>query len=78
MRTFDSLRADRAALDDKENQRLKNAYRRLFQTDDGQLVLAHLRHVYSASGPDLSDSALRHLEGQRFLVHRIELLSGQK
>lgn len=78
MRTFDSLRPERAAHDDREHQRIKNAYRRLFGTEDGQMVLEHLRRSYQPSGPEMTDSALRHLEGQRFLVHRIELLSGQK
>lgn len=52
---------------------------RLFSTPDGKEVLTYLKHltkerVLSASA---SDSELRFLEGQRFLVHQIETLIRQ-
>lgn len=41
-----------------------------FGTAAGRLVLEHLRSITTnvASGPEISDRALMHLEGQRFLV----------
>jgi hypothetical protein len=54
-------------------------FMRLFASGDGHVAMKWLRSqtkdkVY---GPSASDSALRHLEGQRALVHRIEALVEQ-
>jgi hypothetical protein len=49
------------------------AYARVFSTDDGQLILAHLQAQTFLKGlsPDVAESHLRFLEGQRALVHSI-------
>jgi hypothetical protein len=49
---------------------LARACARLFTHDDGRRLLAHLRAqtVGRHLGPEASDAALRHLEGQRALV----------
>jgi hypothetical protein len=41
-----------------------------FATGAGKMVLEYLRSITTnvASGPEISDRALMHLEGQRFLV----------
>jgi hypothetical protein len=53
------------------------AFQKTFATPDGEMVLDYLRAMTTrtAHGPDVSDSALRHFEGQRFLVRRIEDLA---
>ena len=49
---------------------------RCFGTDDGRRLLAHLRAITieRVCGPQVSDPALRDLEGQRRLVHRLYAL----
>lgn len=49
------------------------AYARLFATDDGRLVMAHLQGqtFLRSLSPDTPDSHLRFIEGQRALVHTI-------
>lgn len=49
------------------------AFARVFAHPDADLVLDHLRRqtLGLATGPDYPDHALRHLEGQRFLVNSI-------
>ena len=49
---------------------------RCFGTGDGRTLLAYLRAitVERACGPQVSDAALRDLEGQRRLVHRLTAL----
>ena len=46
------------------------AFARCLDTEDGKLVMAHLRQltVERVLGPEASASALRYLEGQRQLV----------
>ena len=65
---------------DVPDWRLAAAYRRCFAGAEGALVLWHLRQVTldRALGPDVSDAALRHLEGQRALVRRIQTMAGGK
>ncbi|MCL2538474.1 MAG: hypothetical protein FWF34_01780 [Alphaproteobacteria bacterium] len=55
---------------------IEQSYARVFGTTDGKRVIAHLREITIERflGPDASDSALRTLEGQRALVHKIEAL----
>ncbi len=55
---------------------IARAAARCFGTDDGRTLLAHLRAVTveRACGPQTSDAALRDLEGQRRLVHRLTAL----
>lgn len=51
-------------------------FARVFRGGDGTAALAHLRRltIERRLPPDASDAALRHLEGQRFLVAHIETL----
>jgi hypothetical protein len=55
---------------------LARACVRLFTHDDGRRLLAHLRAqtIGRHLGPEASDAALRHLEGQRALVAHLERL----
>ena len=52
---------------------IARAAARCFGTDDGRKLLAHLRAITieRACGPQVSDAALRDLEGQRRLVRRL-------
>jgi hypothetical protein len=52
---------------------LAGAFARCFAGADGARVLDHLRAatLLRSLGPEASDGALRHLEGQRALVGRI-------
>ncbi|TVR97363.1 MAG: hypothetical protein EA406_09890 [Rhodospirillales bacterium] len=62
-----------AAPDRPAGPELARAFARCFRTDDGETVLCHLRGltVERAVGPDVSDQALRFLEGQRQLVNYV-------
>jgi hypothetical protein len=55
---------------------LARASARCFASPDGAAVLAHLTAMTMrrALGPDASDQALRHLEGQRQLVAHLHAL----
>lgn len=57
-----------------DRDRLARAFARCFAGDDGVRVLAHLRALTRdrVFGPEASDAALRHVEGQRQLVALIE------
>ncbi len=61
---------------DDDLREVARAAARSFGTDDGRKLLAHLRAitVERACGPQVSDAALRDLEGQRRLVHRLTAL----
>lgn len=52
------------------------AFARCFRGADAAVVLRHLRGLTLdiACGPDCGDSRLRHLEGQRYIVHLIHKL----
>ena len=52
------------------------AYAKTFSGVSGQRVLEHLRKmtIERVLGPNATDSELRSLESQRFLVHQIETL----
>ncbi len=52
---------------------------RLLATADGERLLAHLRAltVERRLGPEASEAALRHLEGQRALVAHLEALAAR-
>ncbi len=49
---------------------IEKAFARLFSTEDGRRVLAHLQGMalMRAYGNDATDAQLRHAEGQRALV----------
>ncbi|KAA5605522.1 hypothetical protein F1188_11230 [Roseospira marina] len=55
---------------------MARACARLFAHDDGRRLRAHLHALTLARhlGPDASDAALRHLEGQRALVAHLDRL----
>ena len=54
-------------------QDIERVFARLFSSDDGRKVLAHLQVMTfsRAYGPDASDQLLRYAEGQRALVANI-------
>lgn len=54
-------------------QDIERVFARLFSSDDGQKVLAHLQVMTfsRAYGPDATDQTLRYAEGQRALVANI-------
>lgn len=56
--------------DAAECQNIADSFARCFATPDGQRVLAHLRRMAFGRvfGPDASEAALRHAEGQKQLV----------
>lgn len=56
-----------------EMREIERAFTRLFSSDDGQKVLAHLQVMtfQRAMGPAVSDDQLRYLEGQRAMVATI-------
>lgn len=58
------------------NRELTVLFTRTFSRDDGARVLEHLKSMTKERtlGPEVSDAALRHLEGQRNLVSYIERL----
>jgi hypothetical protein len=65
MNVPNSPRADRDAV--------ARAYARVFSSDEGQLVMAHLQGqtFLRTLTPDTPDSHIRFIEGQRALVHTI-------
>lgn len=56
--------------DTADGRNIAGAFARCFATADGQRVLAHLRRLAFGRvfGPDASEAALRHAEGQKQLV----------
>lgn len=56
-----------------EMREIEKAFARLFATEDGQKVLAHLQVLtfQRALGPGVADEQLRYLEGQRSMVATI-------
>jgi hypothetical protein len=59
---------------DLDPAEIARAFARCFGGRDGAVVLAQLRRLTRerALGPEASEAALRHLEGQRQLVAQIE------
>jgi hypothetical protein len=57
----------------EEKRGIERSYARLFSTEDGQRVLAHLQGMtfLRAYGPDAEDNHIRYAEGQRALVASI-------
>ena len=58
---------------DDVRQDLPRSYLRIFTSNAGDAVLADLRKLFldKEAGPDVSDAALRHLEGQRSVIRFI-------
>lgn len=59
---------------------LEDAFVRCFASEHGRLVLAHLRRLFldRRVGPEASDAALRHLEGQRSVAAHILSLATRR
>ena len=53
-----------------EMREIEKSFARLFSSDDGQRVLAHLQVItfQRALGPGVADEQLRYIEGQRSMV----------
>lgn len=68
------LGVDGVARSPSSEDQLNQVFAEVFSTPSGQAVLKHLRSITieSVGGPDIIDTYLRHLEGQRFLVGLIE------
>ncbi len=60
-------------VDSESQPGIEKCFARCFARADGRQVLDHLRAMTTERvlGPDASDAALRHLEGQRHLVAAI-------
>ena len=56
-----------------EMRDIEKCFARLFSTEDGQKVLAHLQVItfQRALGPGVADEQLRYIEGQRSMVATI-------
>ena len=56
-----------------EMREIEKSFARLFASDDGQKVLAHLQVLtfQRALGPGVADEQLRYIEGQRSMVATI-------
>ena len=56
-----------------EPRRVERACARVFATDDGQVVLDHLKAMafLRCQGSDATEAQLRHAEGQRALVTQL-------
>ncbi len=52
---------------------LPGCFARCFRGTDGEAALRYLRRITLdiATGPDVTDARLRHLEGQRFITNQI-------
>tara|TARA_R100000458_G_scaffold57904_1_gene64901 strand:- start:41 stop:328 length:288 start_codon:yes stop_codon:yes gene_type:complete len=57
---------------DEEN--LNTLFYKMFNTAGGSEILKYLKSITmdSVAGPEISDTQLRHLEGQRFIVGLIQ------
>ena len=56
-----------------EMRDIEKSFARLFASDDGQKVLAHLQVItfHRALGPGVADEHLRYMEGQRAMIATI-------
>ena len=56
-----------------EMRDIEKSFARLFASDDGQKVLAHLQVItfHRALGPGVADDQLRYMEGQRAMIATI-------
>ena len=54
----------------QEEERINTLFESVFKREDGQAILTYLRQITieSVAGSEISDSSLRHLEGQRYIV----------
>tara|TARA_R100001126_G_C4847209_1_gene160093 strand:+ start:733 stop:1020 length:288 start_codon:yes stop_codon:yes gene_type:complete len=58
----------------KDEENLNTLFYKMFNTPGGSEILKHLKSLTleAVAGPEISDSQLRHLEGQRYLVGLIQ------
>lgn len=68
------LRDDGATRTDKQQLDIDLMMARVFAGEDGARCLAYLRAITieQVMGPAATDSALRHLEGQRYIVSIVQ------
>lgn len=64
---------DSSRTPDQQAEHIERAFARCFQGEDGRACLRYLRglSIDRTVGPDVPESHLRHLEGQRQLVFHI-------
>lgn len=70
---WSDLETDTQPAPDAKRQEMARSFLRVFTSNDGDAVLAELRKLFldKEAGPDVTDAALRHLEGQRSVVRFI-------
>ena len=58
----------------KDEENLNTLFYKMFNTPGGSEILKHLKSLTleAVAGPEISDSHLRHLEGQRYIVGLIQ------
>ena len=58
----------------QEEQQINTLFESVFKKENAQAVLSYLRQITieSVAGSEISDSSLRHLEGQRYIVGLIQ------
>ena len=58
----------------EEEESVNILFQHIFKTTEGKALLAYLRSITieSVAGSDITDHALRHLEGQRYIVGLIQ------
>ena len=68
------LGLDNFERDTQQEQLLNTLFESVFKQENAQEILRYLKQITieSVSGSEISDSALRHLEGQRYIVGLIQ------
>lgn len=58
----------------QEEERINTLFESVFKQENAQAILSYLRQITieSVAGSEISDSSLRHLEGQRYIVGLIQ------
>jgi|TARA_R100000084_G_scaffold102164_1_gene57658 hypothetical protein len=58
----------------KDEENLNTLFYKMFNTPGGSEILKHLKSltIEAVGGPEISDTSLRHLEGQRYIVGLIQ------
>jgi|TARA_R100000353_G_scaffold78458_1_gene59175 hypothetical protein len=58
----------------QEEEQINTLFESVFKKENAQAVLSYLRQITieSVAGSEISDSSLRHLEGQRYIVGLIQ------
>ena len=68
------LGLDNFERDTQQEQLLNTLFESVFKQENAQEILRYLKQITieSVAGSEISDSALRHLEGQRYIVGLIQ------